>query len=158
LPFLGFGQESNMSPCFHDANETTFSGSQGYAGKVPGYGFEAILDGFGPVAENATALLMNKANKRLNDFIMEPSNRPTNVTIRLSFKRALYRLKREISKRAKIMNARVQNGLLTFQVEAKIPPEEFVCESLFEAFEKVGLNIRDEDVSIKGRDVLIFIW
>ena len=51
------------------------------------------------------------------------------------------------------MNARVQNGILTFQVEAKTPPEEFVYESLFDAFEKVGLNIRDEEVSIKGREV-----
>ena len=153
MAFIDFGQESTMSPCFHDANETKSLGSQGYAVKVAGYGYDAILDGFGTVAENATALLMNKANQRLNDLIMEASNKPTNVTIRLPSKRTLYRLKREISKRARIMNARVQNGILTFQVEAKTPPEEFVYESLFDAFEKVGLNIRDEEVSIKGREV-----
>jgi len=53
------------------------------------------------------------------------------------------------------MNARVQDGILTFQADAKIPPEEFVYESLFEAFEEIGLNIRDEDVSIKGREVQV---
>ena len=50
------------------------------------------------------------------------------------------------------MNARVQDGILTFQVDAKIPPEEFVYESLFDAFEGIGLSIRDEEVSIKGRE------
>ena len=101
------------------------------------------------MAENATALLMNKANQKLNDLIMEASNRPTNVTIRLASKRTLYRLKMEISKKTKIMNARVQDGILTFQVDAKVSPEEFVYESLFDAFEGIGLSIRDEDVSIK---------
>jgi len=138
-----------------DTNETKSLGSQGYAVKVAGYGYDAILDGFGTVAENATALLMNKANQKLNDLIMEASNRPTNVTIRLPSNRTLYRLKREISKRTKIMNVRVQDGILTFQVDAKIPPEEFVYESLFDAFEGIGLSIRDEDVSINGREVQV---
>jgi len=92
LAFIHFGQESNMSPCFHDANEKTLLGSQSYAVKVPEYGFEAILDGFGTVAENATAVLVKKANKRPNDLIIAASNRPTNVTIRLPSKRTLYRL------------------------------------------------------------------
>ena len=98
---------------------------------------------------------MKKANKSLNELIMAALNKPTNVTIRLPSKRTLYRLKREISKGAKTMSARVQNGILPFQVEAKIPPEEFVYESLFDAFEGIGLCIRDEDVSIKGREVQV---
>jgi len=119
LPFTDFGQESDVKP--HDTNGTMPLGYQGYAVKVPGSGFDAILDGFGTVAENATALLINKANQKLNDLIMEASNRPTNVTIRLPSKRTLYRLKREISRRTKIMNARVQDCILTFQVRGQNP-------------------------------------
>jgi hypothetical protein len=139
-----------------DTGETKAAGAQSYSVKLMSNTAEARVDAFSVAAENATALLMNRA-KNIIDRWPPPDGRPkeSSFIIQLSSTRTLYDLKKALAPDKRVKNPTVESGRFTFKLEAGIQPADFVFETLYPAFDKLGLKIPEEKVLIKGNEVRV---
>lgn len=121
----------------------------------------AIRDGLADVASNAAGLLMNDAKKIARSMASGARHRaiaergkPVMVTVMLKSKRAMHKLKNALGKK-NIRRAEVQGGSLIIEVRPGIKPDDFVFGDLYDAFDKVGVDVPEDNVKIEGRKVFV---
>jgi len=143
-----------------DTGETKTAGTQSYAVKLVSDTSEGRVDAFSIAAENATALIMNQAKKTISTMLQsgaQAAGRPkeSSFVIQLPSTRTLYSLKKALETDNRVKNAKVESGRFTFKLEAGVQPADFVFETLYPAFDKLGLKIPEEKVVIKGSEVRV---
>ncbi|CAN2043763.1 putative Flagellar assembly protein T N-terminal domain-containing protein [Candidatus Magnetomoraceae bacterium gMMP-1] len=148
---------ANISLSLKDLNtgEKKSAGSKRYSITLRGTNKEALLDGFGIVAENAVSILMNNIKVKIDTLISKSGNKPINVKIKMNSKRSLYRIKKEIIKLGYVKNSTLQNGVLSFQLSAGSDPDGFVFETLYNIFDDLQIIIAEKNISIKGKEIVI---
>ncbi len=142
-------------------NEVKSVGAQEYATtlieKVPSI---ALRDGLADVAGRAASLLMNDAKKegrRMASMALQRQKRgaaqPGKVSVKLSSKRTLYKLKKQLASR--VAGATMKGNVLVFDLKQGTSPDDFVFGDLYEVLEGLGLNIPEDKVRISGNQAFI---
>ncbi|PIE69483.1 MAG: hypothetical protein CSA21_02310 [Deltaproteobacteria bacterium] len=142
-------------------NEVKSVGAQEYATtlieKVPSI---ALRDGLADVAGRAASLLMNDAKKegrRMASMALQRQKRgsaqPGKVTIQLSSKRMLYKLKKQLASR--VAGATMKGNVLVVDLPSGTSPDDFVFGDLYEILENFGLNIPEDHVRIQGNQAMV---
>lgn len=145
-------------------NITKSVGSQEFMVMIPkGQPSIAIRDGLSEVAENAASLLMNDAKKVVRKMITMAQHKDqpvrsgedlATVTLRLNSKRTMFKVKKGLSADS-VRQSSIQNGALIIKLAPEISPDNFVFEELLSQLQSMGINIPDENIELKGREVLI---
>jgi hypothetical protein len=144
------------------SGETKSVGAQEFAVTVPPrQPSAAIRDGLSEVAANAASLLMNDAKKearRMSSMAQARAAKrdaaPGVVTLSLSSKRVLYKIKRAVSS-SKVRHAEIQGNSLVFELAPDASLEEFVFDDLYSALETQGLNIPEKNIKFQGKEVYL---
>ena len=142
-------------------NEVKSVGAQEYATtlteKVPSI---ALRDGLADVAGRAASLLMNDAKKegrRMASMALQRQERgstqPGKVSVKLSSKRTLHKLKKELE--PSVAKATMKGNVLVFDLKSGTSPDDFVFGHLYDALEGLGLNIPEDNVRISGNQAYI---
>ena len=142
-------------------NEVKSVGAQEYATtlteKVPSI---ALRDGLADVAGRAASLLMNDAKKegrRMASMALQRQERgstqPGKVSVKLSSKRTLHKLKKELE--PSVAKATMNGNVLVFDLKSGTSPDDFVFGHLYDALEGLGLKIPEDNVRISGNQAYI---
>lgn len=138
-----------------DSGERKDLGSRSYTVNQVTDTPEGKVHAFSIAAENATALLMNKARDVVNSLLMASSNKPSVVTILHGAKSDLYKIKKELEKNGAVASCSTAEGQLLVNLKKGASLDDFLYDSLAGIFEKLKFPFEDKNITIEGKDAKI---
>ncbi len=145
------------------SNEAKSVGAQEFAvtvrEKVPSV---ALRDGLAEVAANAAALNMNAAKTEARRMASSAQARagkeaaaPGVVTVILTSKRTLYKLKEQVAGSKSVAKAAMDGEALVLTLAGGVAVDDFVFGELYGELEGLGLAIPEDHVTVQGKTCTI---